>query len=332
MRVARVDAGALSTMAAALLEAVGAPPEPAATTAEQLVRADLEGHSSHGVRLLPDYCARCRSGLIDPAATPRVERDDGSTVMLDGERALGQVAGLLAVDLIVERALAFGVAVVTMRRSGHLGRLASYVERIASAGMVGVLAANDSGANQVVAPFGSLERRLGTNPVAVGIPRPRPPHFVLDMATSAVSHGTVELHRLAGAADPPRDWVLGDVLRPLGGAKGTGLALVVEVLAGVLSGAGFTSERPGVDYQGVWILALDPVRFLLPGQLERDVEQLAGYVGSNNVLIPGEPAARAFHAAGRDGIPLPAAIWERVSDLADELDVSIPDHRYEEAA
>jgi len=324
-------------MAAALLEAVGAPTQAASTTATMLVRADLEGHPSHGVRLLPDYCSRCRSGVIDPAATPRIDRDDGSTVALDGRRALGQVAGRVAADLAVERAREHGVAVVTMRMSGHLGRLAGYVERMAANGVIAVLAVNDSGANQVVAPHGSGEGRLATNPIAVGIPRPTPPHFVLDMATSTTSHGSAQLRQLAGA-DLPDGWVAGDVLLPLGGAKGTGLALMVDVLAGVLSGAGFSRQSPGIDYQGVWMLALDPERFLAPGQLASETERLVCHVhtasplAAGEVLVPGEPAARAVEAFQRDGIPVLGPVWERLGELARELDVTIPDHHYEEAA
>lgn len=319
-------------MAVSMLEAVGAPAQAAETTAAMLVRADLEGHGSHGVRLLPDYCSRCRSGTIDPTATPRIERDDGSTVVLDGQRALGQVAGLVAAELAVERAREHGVAVVTMRLSGHLGRLAGYVERMAANGVVAVLVVNDSGANQLVAPYGSGEGRLATNPIAIGIPRPTPPHLVLDMATSVASHGTVELHRLTGAA-VPEGLTAGDVLLPLGGAKGTGLAIVVDVLAGVLSGAGSSDAAPVYDYQGVWMLALDPERFLDPGQLETETERLVRYVRSatplpgHEVLVPGEHSARAVEALLRDGIPVLAAVWASLCELATELHVPIPDHR-----
>jgi hydroxycarboxylate dehydrogenase B len=324
-------------MAVAMLEAVGVPAQAAEMTAAMLVRADLEGHGSHGVRLLPDYCSRCQSGAIDPTATPRIDRDDGSTVVLDGRRALGHVAGLVAADLAVERAREHGVAVVTMRLSGHLGRLAGYVERMAANGVVAVLVVNDSGANQVVAPHGSGEGRLATNPIAIGVPRPAPPHLVLDMATSATSHGTVEMHRLTGAA-LPEGWTVGDVLLPLGGAKGTGLALFVDVLAGVLSGAGSSREAPAHDYQGVWVLALDPGRFLAPGQLETETERLVRCVRSasplpgQEVLVPGEPSARAVEAHLRDGIPVPAPVWASLCELATKLDVPIPDHRYEEPA
>jgi hydroxycarboxylate dehydrogenase B len=312
-----------------LLEAAGAPPEAARTTANLLVRADLSGHPSHGVRLLDDFCARCSSGQIDPAATPAIERDDGSTVVVDARRALGQVAGLALIELGVERAKRHGAAVLTMRRSGSVGRLADYVEHAADAGIIALVAANDSGANEVVAPHGSHEARLATNPIAVGIPRSTRPHLVLDMATSVVSHGTLELRRASGQPIP-EGWTAGDALVPLGGPKGTGLALVVDVLAGVLSGAGFSRGEPADDYQGVWMLALDPGRFLDADDLSAKVERLVDHVQSATplagveVLVPGEAGARL--AAGRRsaGVPLAPHVWNRLCSLADDLDVTVP--------
>jgi uncharacterized oxidoreductase len=326
----RVAADELRALAAGLLRAAGAPPDVALATADLLVRADLAGHGSHGIRLVGGYCDRCRSGRIDPSARPAVERDDGSTVVLDGQRAIGQVAGMAATELAVVRARAHGVAVVTLRRSGHLGRLADYAERAADSGAIAVLAANDSGANQVVAPHGSSEPRLATNPIAVGIPRSRPPHLILDMASSVVSHGTVEQSRLAG--DPiPATWAAGDTLLPLGGAKGTGLALAVDVLAGVLSGAGYSGAAADVDDQGVWILALDPSRFLPAGQLEVAVERLVEHVRSAapaspgvEVLVPGEHGARAAREAARDGVEVPAHVWDDLATRARHDDVRIP--------
>jgi len=156
------------------------------------------GHPSHGIRLVGEYCDRCRSGRIDAAARPAVERDHGSTLVLDGRRAVGQIAAMVPVDLAVERAREHGVPIVAMCRGGHMGRLADYVERGAEAGMIVILAANDSGANQVVALHGSVEPRLATNPLAVGVASPEPPHLVLDMSTSVASRGAIEEARLAG--------------------------------------------------------------------------------------------------------------------------------------
>lgn len=301
-------------------------------TAASLVRADLAGHGSHGVRLVPHYCEGCRTGAIDPTATPTIDRDQGSTVRLDGNRAFGQIAGFAAIDLAIERARLHGVAVITMRRSSHLGRLADYAERAADAGVIAILAVNDSGANQVVAPYGSNEGCLATNPIAVGVPRREPPHLVLDMATSVVSHGTLELAQFGGDQDH-RGWVTSaGALLPLGGPKGTGLALVVDVLGGMLSGAGFSTTETADAYQGVWLLALDPERFLPLGQLEVEVERLVAHVHSaspshgNGVLVPGEPSALATRAHLVDGVPLAGPVWAELLELAATLGVDVNVH------
>ena len=304
-----------------------------------LVRADLAGHGSHGVRLVSYYFERCRNGQIVSSARPTIDRDGGATVSLDGNRALGPVAGMTAVDLAVVRAREHGVAVVTVRRCGHLGRLADYVSHAADQGAIALLAANDSGAHQVVAPYGSREGRLATNPFAAGIPRRETPHLVLDMATSAVSHGTVEVAQLRGTP-VPADWVTPDnVLLPLGGPKGTGLALMVDVLGGMLSGAGYSTADSADDYQGVWILALDPERFLPSTRLETDVETLVAHVRSalpsdgRDVLVPGEPGDLAFRSNLVAGAPLAEPVWIELQEVAAALGVEVsvnPNERKEQ--
>ena len=331
MPSASFEAADLTDLAAGVLLAAGATEDAASLSAELLVRAELAGHGSHGLRLLPHYVACCNSGMIDPASTPTVERDDGATVTLDGGLALGQVAGMVAIDLAVDRARAHGVAVVVMRRSGHLGRLADYVERAASRGAIAIAAANDSGLNQVVAPYGSTEPRLATNPIAIGIPRAERPHLVLDMSTSVVSHGTLDRMELEGRPIPDA-WRTGDALQPLGGPKGTGLALAVDVLAGILSGAGFSGHSADADHQGVWMVAIEPTRFLAAGALEDGVEQLIGHVHTAAphdpgaaVLVPGEPAARSTEHHLTHGIPIPPPLWADLVACATAAAVPVPD-------
>jgi LDH2 family malate/lactate/ureidoglycolate dehydrogenase len=212
--------------------------------------------------------------------------------------------------------------------------------RAAEAGVNELLATHDSGCNQVVAPHGSDEGRLATNPIAVGVPRQTRPHLVLDMATSVVSHGTVELARRNHAA-VPSEWTGSspDVLRPLGGPKGTGLALLVDVLAGILSGAGFSGSEAEHDYQGVWLLALDPAWFEGGQDLAADVDVLVAHVrsarpdgsgGYGDVLVPGEPGARATRANLDRGVPIDEHVWADVLELAESLGVP-PITPFEEA-
>ncbi len=320
----------LEAAAAGVLEALGAPPDHAEVVARLLVKADLAGHESHGLRLLAVYADAIRRGETDPAATPAIERDDGTTVVVDGRRAFGQVTGVLAADLAAERALAHGVAAIAVRDGAHVGRLADVVERAAGRGVVTLMFANDAGSGQVVAPHGGAEGRLATNPLAAGVPRARPPHLVLDMATSVAAHGAIRVRERRGAEVPP-GWQANGVLQPLGGIKGYGLALVVEILAGILSGAGFSRPAPGHDTQGVFLLALDPGRFLDRDRFIADVEALLGYVGSaerlpgtDEILVPGELSFRTAERRRVEGVPLDDATRVELDALCAELGVPVP--------
>jgi LDH2 family malate/lactate/ureidoglycolate dehydrogenase len=331
--LAVVQHAELERVAAQILARLGATPENAAAVARLLVKADLAGHESHGLRLLAVYADAIKQGRTDPAATPAIERDGGTTVVVDGRRAFGQVTGPFAADLAAERALAHGTAAVAVRDGAHLGRLADVVEQAADRGVIAFLFTNDAGAGQVVAPWGAVEGRLATNPLAVGIPRTPPPHLVLDMATSVAAHGVIRVHERRGL-DVPGEWRTDDVLQPLGGVKGYGLALVVEILAGVLSGTGFSRPDPGDDRQGVFLLALDPGRFLEPARFAADVEAMLGYVtaaeraeGIDEIFVPGELSAGTAERRRTEGVPLDDATWTELEQLGRELDVPLPSRR-----
>ena len=274
-------------------ERIGARADDAERVAELLVRAEVGGHPSHGMRRLAQYAAAAREGTIVPSARAAIVRDDGSTLTVDGHHALGQVVCTYATDLAAERALTHGVAAVGVRRSGHCGRLADFADRGCGHGVVLLAFANDSGAEQTVAPPGGLAARLSTNPLAAGIPRARAPHLVLDLSTSVAAFGKVRV--LQDAGDPvPEAWMRNGVLQPLGGAKGFALALLVEALAGVVSGAGAVSADPGPDDQGVFLIAFDPARFGEPDELAARLEAMLGYV----MDVPREDGAEPLRVPG----------------------------------
>jgi hydroxycarboxylate dehydrogenase B len=308
-------------------ERIGASPGDAERTAELLVRAEVNGHPSHGLRRLVQYAEATRAGTIVPSARAEIVRDEGSTVTVDGHRALGQVVCTLATDLAVERAREHGVAAVAVRRSGHCGRLADYADRACGQGVVLLAFANDSGAEQTVAPPGGLAARLSTNPLAAGVPRPEPPHLVIDLATSVAAFGKVRVLQEAGQP-VPEEWMRGGLLQPLGGAKGFALALLVEALAGVVSGAGAVSADPGPDDQGIFLLAFDPARFGEPAGLAERVETMLGYVTD----VPREPGAEPLRIPGSGLPPLPLdpdtgfelapSLEQRLTELARELGAS----------
>lgn len=300
-----------------LVERMGATPEDAARVAELLVRAEVGGHPSHGLRRLVQYAGAWRAGTIVPSARAEVVRDEGSTLTVDGKRALGQVVCTFAVDLAAERARAHGIAAVAIRRSGHCGRLADYADRACGHGVALLAFANDSGAEQTVAPPGALEARLSTNPIAAGIPRPQAPHLVVDLATSVAAFGKVRVLQDAGRPVPDA-WMRDGLLLPLGGAKGFALALLVEALAGVISGAGAVSADPGPDDQGAFLIALDPARFGPPSELAEGLEAMLGYV----MGVPRAPGAEPLRVPGSSLPPLPLdpeARFELAAPLAEGL-------------
>jgi uncharacterized oxidoreductase len=313
--------------AAAAVESMGASADDAGRVAELLVRAEVGGHPGHGLRRLRQYANAWKGGTIVPSARPEIVRDDGSTLTLDGRRALGQVVCTLAADLAARRALEHGVSAVAVRHSGHAGRLADYADRACGHGAAALVFANDSGAAQTVAPPGGREARLSTNPVAAGVPRPRAPHFVIDLATSVAAHGKVRVLQDAGRPVPDA-WMRDGLLQPLGGAKGFALGLLVEALAGVVSGAGASSANPGPDDQGVFMLAFEPARFGPPAEIAERLEAMLAYV----LDVPLEAGAVPLRAPGSTLPRLPLdpgarfevapALVERLGVLARELGVA----------
>jgi uncharacterized oxidoreductase len=303
--------------------AIGARPEDAERVAELLVRAELGGHPSHGLRRLQQYADGWRKGTIVPSASAAIVRDDGATLTIDGRQALGQVVCTWAADLAAERALGHGVSAVAVRHSAHCGRLADYADRACLRGAAVLLFANDSGAAQTVAPPGGLAARLSTNPIAAGIPRARAPHFVLDMATSVAAYG--KLRVLEDAGQPvPEAWVRDGLLQLLGGAKGFALALLAEALAGVVTGGGAVSANPGPDDQAVFLLGFDPARFGQPEELAERLEAMFAYV----LDVPLEPGAEPLRVPGGGLPPLPldpAARFELAPALVRRLNALAAD-------
>jgi uncharacterized oxidoreductase len=322
----------LERVASELLEAAGVPATDATWTASLLVESDLAGHPSHGVLRLPAYLDAIERGATDPRGVPRVVRDQGATAIIDGELALGQVVARLAADEAIARAREHGIACVVVRRSGHAGRLAHFSERIAAAGQIGMVFANDAGGSQAVAPPGATAARLSTNPLAVAAPRGNGPPFSLDMSTSVVSAGKVRVHRERGEA-VPEAWELGGVLQALGGYKGFGLGLAVEILAGVLSGAGHSSAEAAAlgrdDEQGMTLIAIEISRFLSVGELARGVDEVADYVrsaplapGAPPIVLPGELGAVAAGAQRTAGVLLTERTRTRLREACARAGVS----------
>ena len=328
----------------ALLEASGLSAADAETVAVSLVHANRRGTDSHGVARLPTYAQRLRDGHMNRDPAPKVEREHGAVALVDGDQGPGQVAGVFATDLSIELAREHGAGVVVVRRSSHYGAAGYYAIRAAEAGMVGMSTTNSE---PYVVPYGGIRHALGTNPIALAAPTPDGV-WDTDMATSQVAVNKIFNARDEGRTIP-EGWGVDEAGRPttdpnevfaavpLGGYKGYALAVLVEVLSGVLSGSG-VGHGIGRLYEdahpqdvGHFHLAIDVDRLAgrerageLLARLLGDLKEIPPAPGHDEVLVPGEPEARRQAERERDGIPLPANVWAAFNELSAELGVTPP--------
>ena len=295
----RFAAQSLRQPAADALNARGVPSADAVLVADCLVDAELEGQASHGFIRLPFVLDRLRVGLINPSPSMRLTRGRAAVAVLDADNCLGPVAGMRAVEAATEQALAVGAGVVAVRRSNHLGSLGFYLRRFTASRVIGLAFTNTPPA---MPPPGGRTPYLGTNPIAAGFPTSGEP-VIVDLATSQVARGRI-LKAAQVGEQIPEGWALDAVgqpttdpeaaiegsLLPLGGHKGFALALLVEVLSGVLSAAAVGPEVSGTFVEsdresnvGHCLVAIDPAG-LVPGFAERmdrlteDIRRLGGRV------------------------------------------------------
>jgi uncharacterized oxidoreductase len=333
-----LDPGRLTAIVERILEAAGADGEAAALVAASLVESDLCGVSSHGAMRVPEYLRAIGSGRIDPAARPAVAADHGAVVVLDGRGAFGQVAGGELVAAAVQRARVHGVGLGLLAGVTHVGRLGEWVGRVADGGCIAVAWCNCGDPYGNVVPFGGRHARLGTNPIAYAVPGGAEPAIVADFSTSIVAEGKVRLLR-HGGRPVPDGWLLdaagepstdpealyaGGAIMPAAGHKGFALSLLVEILGGVLAGAGCASlgETPG---NGLVLLAIDPGRGAAgPAFAERVTAVLESVRGAGpGVRIPGEPEREERARRRAAGVPLIAAVWRTLVDAAATVGVDL---------
>ena len=354
----RVGNRDLSRFASALLRAGGSPEAIATEVAESLVSADVRGHNSHGVRqMVSKYASEIDSGRIDPTAEPSVTAPAGPWAKVDGNLAYGQLVGREAVRAGIDRASDHGIGIATLHRCSHIGRVGEFAELACDAGMAFAAFVSNPG-SAWVAPAGCAERRFSTNPIAIGVPTfdALPFPFVLDIATSQVAHGKIKEHHASG--EPlPAEWVVdesgntqtdatafeadGDgALLPLGGRvsgyKGTGLAVMNELLAGNLTDGSVSgmSDVTWGNHATFVVFDLETVttreraaeRAAAMAAYVRSSDFSAGYgpgpgaIGSET-LLPGEPEHLTATDHRSNGIPFPAADATALGELAREWGV-----------
>jgi LDH2 family malate/lactate/ureidoglycolate dehydrogenase len=343
----RQSSAALTELASAILRASEVLPKHANITASRLVEADLRGRSGHGLIRLRPYVERIRAGGINIRPDIAVTHDTPVSAQVDGDNGLGQVVMTKATELAIAKASTSGLAWVGTVHSNHAGAAGLYAEQAADAGLVGMYfaVANANG----MPPWGGTDPLLGTNPIAIAMPTTRTP-FVLDVATTATSHGTIKVHAREGKP-MPKGWVVDKAgqpitdaaragegfLVPMGGYKGSGLTIAIGLLAGVLNGAAFGSDV--VDHRrdqvtptntGQSILVMRPDLFRpndeVLADLTRHLDALrdTGSVNGRPVRLPGDEAAKVRAENLEGGVPLSDSLAGELHDLATELGVDSP--------
>jgi hydroxycarboxylate dehydrogenase B len=317
------------------------PAEEARIVAEHLVDAEACGLPSHGALRVPQYVQAIADGQIVPGARLHVLSETIATAVLDGGHGFGQMMASKAMDMAIDRAEQAGVGVLTLCNCGHTGRLGSYTEQAARCGMAGMMMVNSGGHGQWVAPFGATAGRLATNPLSIAVPTSSGDPLLLDMATSASPEGKVRA-LLAAGLPVPEGWVIDHTgnptsnpadlygpprgaLLPFGGHKGFGLAMLIEALAGGLSGAGCCHDADAPlagKTDGVFLMALRIEAFVPLAAFEQVMTQLVRHVKSSpssvpggEVLVPGETEARHRRRALREGITIVPATWNGLLEL-----------------
>ena len=344
----RIAAQAVKGFIEDSLRQVGLPAADAGKAAELMGEADLTGADAHGIFRLPQYVRRLRAGGVNPRPEIRVEKTAPATALVDGDNGMGHLVMARAAETAVELARASGIGWVGARRSNHAGAAGVYAALPLAHDMVGIYGVVASANHMAI--WGGVDLLIGTNPVAFAIPAGEEAPVVLDIATSVVSYGTVKSHRLQGKP-LPEGWMINakdakpltdpaksseGVLLPIGGYKGSGLALVLGLLSGPLNGAAFGRDVFDFNFNdtdvcntGHFIIALDVARFTPLDAFKRDIDRHLRDLrtskplpGFDKVRLPGEE--RRTRRADRlaNGVPMPRELIAELDKFAGEIGVT----------
>lgn len=336
-----VAAVELESFARAVLTAIGLADDDAVVTAHHLVEANLHGVDTHGVMRLVQYAQSVSAHEVNPKPNVRVLTRQGCTALIDADGGYGFRPCVMGVDLAVELAREHAVGVVGIRDSHHFGAAGAFASRIAEAGLIGLVAANTG---PVMAVPGGARPAAGNNPISVAVPRPDGPPLVLDMALSQTALGRIRLAAVEGRSIPigwamdregkptsdPQEALRSQMLAPMGGHKGYGLSLMIDVLAGVLTGSPVGSDADAHAHfsggVGHFVLALRPDLFVGRGEFDQALERRLAEVlatppaaGSDGVQLPGDPERRVMAERLASGIPLSDQVAGQLTELAAKL-------------
>ncbi|WP_026961460.1 ureidoglycolate dehydrogenase [Alicyclobacillus herbarius] len=325
----------LKDMVVRKLTSAGLPREHALVVADVLVHADLRGVHSHGVLRTEHYVKRIRQGGVNPEPDFTFRPTGTVAGVFDGDDGMGHVVMKEAMNSAIALAKEYGIGVVGVVNSSHSGALSYFVQQAVGANMIGLAMTQT---DKAVVPFGGATPYFGTNPIAYGFPAARHRPVILDMATSSVAFGKVLHAREVGAAIPP-DWGVDELgrpctdphrvvaLLPFAGPKGYGLAMVVDILCGILTGSAFGPHIQPMyqDYDkmrklGHFVCAMDPGLFMERSdflmridQMIDELHEVAPAAGFDRVLVPGEPEQILHDERIKQGIPVPESLYRYLS-------------------
>ena len=355
-----IAAQVLRDQCARVLAGAGSVPAEAAQVAANLVLANLSGHDSHGVGMVPRYVdAVLEKGLV-PNSSVKVQLDAGSLLTLDGQRGYGQIVGVQAMEMAIRRAGEIGSCILALGHSHHLGRIGHFAEMAVAQGLVSIHFVNVL-SRPVVAPWGGGDGRFGTNPCCIGVPMAGREPFVLDFATSRVAQGKMRVAHNQGKKVPdgylidqqgrptndpgvvvvpqaggsPAGGLFG-ALMPFGEYKGYGMAIACELLGGALTGSG-TWHRPAdgakAVINGMLTILIDPKRLGTQHEFESEslafvdwLRQSPPAPGFDAVRIAGEPEREARKSRERDGIMVDAHSWQEIVAAGKKVGVDLSSH------
>lgn len=336
----------LTDFAASILEKAGLPEDQAHRVADHLVESNLMGHDSHGVIRIPGYTKSLLAGNYLPVGDHEIERESSTIAVIDAKQSMGIVLAYEAMELAVEKACLHDVGAVTVHSATHIGRLGAFPPLAAARDCIGIIMLNGGG--RFTAPFGGTERRLPPNPLAICVPAGPESTMMLDITTSMVAGGKVEI-QAAREKEVPEGWLIdldgkpvldpnvfrsSDVaMLPLGGLlghKGYGLSMMIDVIAGALSRAGCSREQPTRGASGFLCLSLRIEAFVDLAEYYDEVRHLIGWVksartapGVSAILIPGELEEIRMKQRMAEGIPIEDKTWEELKATGSGLGVQI---------
>jgi uncharacterized oxidoreductase len=344
----RIEVSRLRAATARIVAAMGSDAAETGLVADHLVGSNLVGHDSHGVGMLPAYVRMLREGNLVPNQTLVTVTDAGSVLVFDARRGFGAHMAHEATARAIERARQTGVCALSLRNSAHIGRIGTYGEQAAAAGMAFIAYVNVADHQPIAAPYGCGEPKLGTNPFVTVVPAPGGP-VVLDMATTTIAHGKARIARNQGMAVPEGCLIDADgvsttdpvpmidrkegALRTFGLHKGSGLAIMCEIMAGAVAG-GQRADEPMRDsiMNSMFAVVIDLAAFGGAAAVGDGVAATRAHVtsarlapGFETIQLPGDKERAASAGRMRDGIPVDRLTLEQITEAAASLGISASD-------